>query len=283
MTYGITGATGNLGNLVVEHLLKLGVSAKDIVAVVRSRAKASSLEASGVSVRVADYDDSDALGRALAGVDRLLLISGSQVGVRVAQHKRVLDAAGAAGVSLLAYTSIARADSSGNPLAEDHRRTEDAIRSSGLPFVLLRNNWYTENYADDVRRAAELGFVASAAGSGLVGSALRTEYAEAAARTLISEDLAGKTLELSGSLWDFSEFAAQLSSYYGRTIQYLRQSPAERREVLAAAGLPTDAVEFVLALELSIAAGDLAVRSSDFASLLGREPLGLGEGIAALH
>src|SRR5687767_13103261 len=146
MTIAITGATGQLGRLVVDRL-KDRVPAETIVALVRDRAKGADL---GVPTRQADYDRPETLGPALAGVDTLLLISASEVGKRAAQHRNVIAAAKQAGVKWIVYTSILHADRSPIGLAEEHLATERELQASGIPFTLLRNGWYTENYTGSI-------------------------------------------------------------------------------------------------------------------------------------
>lgn len=280
MTYAITGSTGAFGSLAVKHLLALKVPASSIVALARNEAKAAGLKASGVQVRIADYGDGASLAAALAGVDRLLLVSGSEVGKRAVQHRAVIDAAKAAGVKLIAYTSIARADTSINPLAGEHKATEEALRASGLPFVVLRNNWYSENYADDVRRARDSGIIAAAVGEGRVASASRTDYAEAAVRALLGEGQAGKIYELGGAkAWDYRELAATASELLGRPVAFKPLTADERRKGLLAAGLPEGVAAFVVSLDQAIEAGSLASVSGDLEKLLGRKPQSLKEGL----
>jgi NAD(P)H dehydrogenase (quinone) len=283
MVYAVTGATGHFGTLAVDHLLKLKVPASSIVAIVRNEAKAGALKALGVTVRVADYADKAALNGALKGVDRLLLISGSEPGKRLPQHTAVIDAAKAAGVKLIAYTSISQADTSSNPLAPEHKGTEAYLKSAGVPYIFLRNNWYTENYTDDVKHAKSSGMIANAAPTGRVASASRTEYAEAAVRALIGEGHAGKIYELSGPVaWSFEEFAAALSDVLGKKITYHKQTPDERTKTLISVGLPEGVAGFVLSLDLTIEAGTLKQATGDLEKLLGRKPLSLKEGLKLL-
>ena len=283
MVYAVTGASGHFGTLAVQHLLKLKVPASSIVAVVRNEAKASTLKSWGVTVRAADYNDRASLDKALKGVDRLLLVSGSEPGHRLAQHSAVVDAAKAAGVKLIAYTSISHADTSKNPLAPEHKGTEEYLKKAGVPFVALRNNWYTENYADDVNYARSSGVIANAAPHGKVASASRTDYAEAAARALTGEGHAGKVYELTGpTAWTFTEFAAAASEVLGKPVTYKSLSPDERKKGLIAAGLPEGVAGFVLSLDLTIEDGTLAAATGDLEKLLGRKPLSLKEGIELL-
>jgi len=282
MTYAVTGSTGALGALVVQHLLDLKVPASSIVALVRSETKAAGLKARGVRVRIADYNDQASYEKALKGVDRLLLVSSSEVGKRVAQHQVVLQAAQAAGVKLVAYTSLSHADTSANPLAGEHKATEVALKASGLPFVVLRNNWYIENYTDDVRRAQTTGTIVAAVGKGRVAAASRTNYAEAAARVLIGEGHWGKVYELTGATaFDYDQLAQTAAELLGRPVVFQNLTGKERHQGLVAAGLPEGVAGFVTALDEGIAAGTLADVRTDLATLLGRQPQGLKEALKA--
>ncbi|HLP02391.1 MAG TPA: NAD(P)H-binding protein, partial [Opitutaceae bacterium] len=180
----LTGATGQLGRLVLEQLLAAATPADSIAALVRQPAKAAELAARGVQVRAADYDDPAALEHALAGVDKLLLISSSELGSRVAQHRNVIEAARRRGVGLLIYTSLLHADTSALDLAPEHRETEQLLKTSGLPYVILRNGWYTENYTASLPSALALGALHGSAGEGRIASAARADFAAAAAKAL---------------------------------------------------------------------------------------------------
>jgi len=282
MLYAVTGSTGAYGTLAVRHLLNLKVPASSIVALARNEAKAAGLKALGVQVRLADYNDSPSLDLALKGVDRLLLVSGSEVGKRFVQHQAVIDAAKVAGVKLVIYTSISQADTSTNPLAPEHKATEEYLRHSGVPFVLLRDNWYSENYVDDVKNAKTSGSIFAAAGTGKVASASRTDYAEAAARVLIGEGHAGKVYELTGATaWTYAELARTAGELLGKTVTFHNQTPAERKKALVGFGLPEGVADFVTALDHAVETGTLAKATGDLARILGRTPLSLKEGLKA--
>ena len=236
--YAITGATGQLGRLVVDALLRR-VPADQVVALVRDPAKADDFRAMGVAVREADYDRPETLRSALEGVDRVLLISSDAVGIRARQHQAVIDAADAAGVELLAYTSMLHADATPAKLAAEHKATEDAIAASGLPAAILRNGWYTENHLMGLSQALEHGAMVGAAGEGRFSSAARADYAEAAAVVLTSDEQAGQVYELAGDRsYTLPEFAAELSRQAGRPIAYRDLSQADYKQVLLGAGLP---------------------------------------------
>jgi NAD(P)H dehydrogenase (quinone) len=282
MTYAVTGSTGALGTLAIQHLLALKVPPASIVALARSEAKAKGLMAKGVQVRIAEYGNKESLEKALKGVDRLLLVSSSEVGKRAAQHLAVIEAAKATGVKLVVYTSIGHADTSSNPLAPEHKATEAALMASGLPYVVLRDNWYTENYAEDLRHAKDSGVLAAAVGAGKVASASRTDYAEAAARVLVGEGHAGKIYELTGTkAWDYQELAATAAEVLGRPVVFKNLTAAERQQGLMAVGLPEGVAGFVTSLDQAIEAGTLAAVSDDLEKLLGRKPQSLKDGLKA--
>jgi NAD(P)H dehydrogenase (quinone) len=277
----ITGATGQLGRLVIDVLLRR-VPAERIVAAVRNVAKASDIAAMGVQVRQADYDQPASLDAALEGADRLLLISSSEIGQRVRQHRAVIDAAKRSGIQLLAYTSVLHADTSVLALAQEHRETEAAILDSGLPFVLLRNGWYTENYMAGVPSALSLGALYGCAGEGRIASAARADYAEAAATILTSDDPAGRIYELAGdTAYTLSDFAAAISRQIGKTINYVNLPEADYRNALLGAGLPEPLAGLLADSDTGASNGALFDDGRQLSSLLGRPTTGLEAAIMA--
>ncbi|MEU4688796.1 SDR family oxidoreductase [Actinoplanes sp. NPDC023714] len=279
-TIAVTGATGHLGRLVVEALIARGAAPGDIVAAVRDTAKAAPLAALGVQVRRADYDEPPTLAAAFAGVDRLLLISGNAVGQRVPQHRAVIDAAVAAGVGFLAYTSILRADSSPIGLAPEHLATEQALAASGIPTALLRNGWYIENYAGSVAGALHTGTIAGSAGDGRIAAATRADYAEAAAAVLLSGE-AG-VYELGGTPFTMAELAAEVAEQSGKPVAYQDLPVAEYQAVLAGLGLPEAYAGLLADTDFKITEGHLDTGSDDLAKLIGRPSTPLSEAVAAL-
>lgn len=278
----VTGATGHLGRLVVESLLERGTPADQVVAAVRTPAKAADLAARGVQVREADYSRPETLAVAFEGVDTLLLVSSSEVGQRVPQHIAVIDAAKAAGVGRVVYTSAPQADSSTLVLAPDHKATEEYLAQSGLATTILRNNWYTENYLQPVQQAKDSGEILASVGDGKVASAPRSDFAEAAAVVLVDDSHAGKVYELSGDVaWTHDELAAAAGEVLGREVSYHRVSPEEHAAVLAGFGLDEGTVGFVVALDGNIRDGELATVTSDLSALLGRPTTGLVEALRA--
>ncbi|WPF81387.1 SDR family oxidoreductase [Sanguibacter sp. 4.1] len=278
----VTGATGHLGRLVVESLLERGTPADQVVAAVRTPAKAADLAARGVQVREADYSRPETLAAAFEGVDTLLLVSSSEVGQRVPQHVAVIDAAKAAGVGRVVYTSAPQADTSTLVLAPDHKATEEYLAQSGLATTILRNNWYTENYLQPVQQAKDSGEILASVGDGKVASAPRSDFAEAAAVVLVDDSHAGKVYELSGDVaWTHDELAAAAGEVLGREVSYHRVSPEEHAAVLAGFGLDEGTVGFVVALDGNIRDGELATVTSDLSTLLGRPTTGLVEALRA--
>lgn len=271
MTIAVTGATGHLGALVVEELLDRGVDASDVVAVVRDAAKAQGLADRGVQIRVADYTDADALKAALTGVDKLLLVSGSDVGQRVPQHANVIDAAEAAGVSLIAYTSILKADTSGVSLAAEHLATEKLLADSSVPAAILRNGWYWENYSASLQQTIENGALLGSAGNGRIAAAARADYAAAAAAVLLSENQGGRIYELGGDeRLTYAELADVISTIAGKPIAYHDVTEAEYKQILLGAGLPEFVAEMLPSADAGIARGELDTESGDLQKLIGR-------------
>ena len=279
--YAVTGATGQLGRLVIEALLKT-IPADRIVAAVRNPAKASDLAERGVIVREADYSRPDTLRPALAGVEKLLLISSIEVRGRLPRHRAVIDAARAAGVSLIAYTSMLHADTSPATLAIEHRQTEEVLAASGLPAVILRNGWYTENHLMALPAALEHGAFVGAAQDGRFSSAARRDYAEAAAAVLTASDQAGKTYELAADhAFTFAELAAEVARQSGKTIIYNDLSEADYRNVLTGAGLPADLAALLADADAAASRGALFDDSGALGRLIGRPTTSMQSLVAA--
>jgi len=277
----VTGASGQLGHLVIEALLKT-TAAKDITAVVRTPAKAADLKALGVNIKEGDYTKPATLEAAFAGTDRLLLISSSEVGQRAPQHQNVIDAAKKAEVKLLAYTSILRADTTPLGLGEEHRATEAALAASGLPYVLLRNGWYTENYAASIPPALQYGVFMGAAGEGRIASAARADYAAAAAAVLTTDGHVGKTYELSGDdNYTLAEFATEIARQSGKEVKYQNMSEADFAAALKQAGLPDGLAAMLADSDAGAAEGGLFDDSKTLSSLTGKPTTPFSEVIAA--
>jgi len=241
------------------------------VAAVRNPAKVADLAARGVVVRAADYAKPETLDAAFAGVDRLLLISSSELGGRVPQHRNVIEAARRAGVGLVAYTSILHADTTPLGLGAEHRETEAMLRASGLPQVLLRNGWYTENYLASLPAALQHGAFVGSAGQGRISSAARADYAAAAVAVLTGEGHAGKVYELAGdTAYTLAELAAEVSRQTGRQIGYADMPPAEFRNVLMGAGLPEPVADLLADSDAGAAGGGLFDDGRQLFALIGR-------------
>lgn len=268
----VTGATGQLGNLVIDTLLET-VDASDIIAGVRDTAAdaASALRDIGIDVRVANYSRPETLAAAFAGVDRLLLVSSSENGARKVQHRNVIAAAKAAGVGLIAYTSLLRADTSPLLLAEEHRDTEAALAEAGVPFVLLRNGWYTEVYTWRLPLALKDGVFAGAAANGRISSAARADYALAAATVLASGDHAGRIYELAGDgSFTLAELTDVVNEAGGASIGYRNLEPDELRSAMLKAGVPEMVARIVSDTDAGVAEGALFDDGGALSRLIGR-------------
>ncbi|UZE14285.1 SDR family oxidoreductase [Pseudomonas sp. B21-053] len=277
----VTGATGQLGRLVIDSLLET-VNPHEIVALVRDPLKAQDLGAKGVDVRQADYNQPDTLRSALVGVQRLLLISSSEVGQRTAQHRAVIDAAKSSGVQLLAYTSMLHADKSTLGLAVEHRDTERALVESGLNYVLLRNGWYSENYTVSVPPAVEHGAIIGSAQEGRISSAARKDYADAAAVVLTSEGQAGKVYELAGDeSYSLSELATEVAKQSGKTVVYNDLPQEQYKAVLIGLGLPEEFAGLLADSDAAAAKGDLFDDSRQLSELLGRPTTPIAQSVSA--
>jgi NAD(P)H dehydrogenase (quinone) len=275
----ITAASGQLGQLVVRELLK-SVPASKLVAAVRSPQKVSELASLGVQVRQIDYTQPQTLATAFADAEKVLLISSSEVGSRIPQHANVITACKQAGVKLLAYTSILHADSSPLPLATEHQQTEALLKESGVPHVVLRNGWYTENYTAGIPVALEYGVVMGCAGEGKIASATRADCAAAAAAVLLADEQAGKVYELAGdTAYTLSEFAAELSKQSGKQVVYQNVSEDEYIQALKSAGLPEYLPELLAESETGASKGGLLDVSKTLSQLIGRPSTPLSESI----
>ena len=282
MSIVVTGATGHLGRLVVEALLERGVPAGEIVAAGRSTDKIADLADRGVQVRRIDFTDPTTLAEAFSGADRVLLVSSSEVGRRAEQHRNAIDAARKAGVTLLAYTSIAHADTTTMLLAAEHQATEEYLRGSGVPFTLLRNGWYLENYTAQLPVTLEHGAILGSAGDGRVSAATRADYAAAAAAVLTGEGHAGQVYELGADeAFTMPELAAEITRQTGTAVAYRDLPVGEYTQVLVGAGLPEPAAAVFADSDLGIARGELLVQSGDLSRLTGRPTTSLTDGLAA--
>ena len=277
MKIGVTGATGQLGRIVVEKL-KERVSAESIVALVRTPEKALDL---GVKARVFDYNKPECLAESLQGIDSLLLISGNELGQRAQQHANVIDAAKQAGVKWIVYTSVLRVDTSTLSLAAEHLLTEAALKASGVPYTILRNGWYTENYTGSISGAIAAGALIGSAGDGKIASAARADYAEAAAVVLTSEGNVGKVYELAGDeFYTLADLAAEVSRQTGKNIPYSNLPEAEYANILKSFNLPEGLALAIAGWDVSASKNDLFDDAHQLSRLIGRPTTPLAKVVA---
>ncbi len=271
MRIAVTGANGHLGSHIIDYLIGRGVAAADIVAIVRNEAKASALAEQGVRIAVAPYEDEAALTAALDGVDRLVFVSASEVGKRVAQHTNIVNAAKTAGVTFIAYTSLLNLDTSELGLAPEHAATETLLADSGIDHALLRNGWYWENFASAIHSGKATGKFFGAAGSAKVSGAARRDYAEAAAIVITSEDQADKVYELAGSpALTYQGIADAVAEVIGSDVTYVNQTVEEYTATLESLGMPAEVAAMFASMDPIIEKGALYSESTDLQDLLGR-------------
>lgn len=267
--YAVTGASGKFGRLAIDALLARGVPAAEVVAIVRTPAAVDDLAERGILVRPGDYDAPDPWPAALAGVDTLLLVSGSELGKRVRQHTTVIDAAQAAGVQRIAYTSILKADTTTIKLAPEHLATEQALQASGLAYTFLRNGWYVENYLEQADRYVADGAIVGAAGSAVFAAATRADFAAAAAATLVEDGHKDAVYELGGHKISFPDVAAAISRATGAEVTYRSVNPDELRAILLDAHVPDGFADLLIDADRAVVAGELDTDSDDLGRLVG--------------
>lgn len=278
MKIAVTGATGQLGVYVVEELKKR-VPTENIVALVRTPEKASAL---GVEVRAFDYTKPEVMTEALAGIDRLLLISSNEIGQRANQHFNVIEAAGKAGVNWMVYTSLLHADSSTLNLAGEHLTTEEALKASGIDYTILRNGWYTENYTGSIGGALAGGAFIGSAGNGKISSAPRADYAEAAAVVITDECHKGKEYELAGDeYYTLADLASELSKQTGKNIPYKNLPETEYANILESFELPAGLASAIASWDVAASKGDLLDDSRQLSALIGRPTTPMAESVRA--
>lgn len=282
MSYIVTATTGHLGRLIVEALLARGVAPASIIATARNSDKLSALATLGVKTAVLDYAKPETVTAIVEPGDVFVLVSGTELGQRFAQHSNVITAAKDAGVGRIVYTSAPKATTSDLLLAPEHKATEEFLTASGVPFTILRNGWYTENYAVEVNKARQSGEIVASVGDGKVASASRADYADAAAVALLDDSLAGQTFELSGDhAWDFEELASTIGRLIGTDVTFRNVTPTEHAEMLTAFGLDEATVGFVVGLDDNIRDGLLGETSGDLARLTGKPTTQLAAGLTA--
>lgn len=267
MKIGITGATGQMGRIVVALLKERGLTA-EIVALVRNTQKASDL---GVEARVFDYDKPDTLAASLKGIDKLLLISGSEIGKRLEQHTHVINASKNAGVKHIVYTSLLHADRSTISLAPEHLGTEEALKKSGISYTLLRNGWYAENYNGMVSQGIATGTIVGSSGNGRISAASRADYAAAAVAVLSGEGHEGKVYELAADeFFTMSDYAAVLSGVSGKAVAFNNLTAEAYASILVESGMPEMYAQFYATTDVSIQKGDLFDDGRQLSKLIGR-------------
>jgi len=278
----VTGASGQLGRLIVNSLIQRGIAANQIVVAVRSPEKVQDLAEQGIVVRKADYTDTASLTAAMLGVKRVVLVSSSEVGQRAEQHKNIVQAAKAAEIELLAYTSILDAQNSPLTLAAEHVETENMLAASGVPYALLRNGWYSENYTGTVSVAIEHGAVLGSAGEGKYSTAARADYAEAAAVVITSENQADKVYELAGdSAFTLGEYAQAVTKISGKNVVYQNLPEAEYTKVLVEMGLPEGFAAILADSDIGASKGGLFNNSKTLSTLIGRPTTPIKDSIKA--
>lgn len=271
MRIAVTGATGNLGGLIIDYLIARDVAPGDITAIVRDEAKAADLMGKGVQLGVADYEDEAALTTALAGVERLVLVSSSEIGKRAAHHANVINAAKAAGVKYIVYTSLLKADTSNLGLAPEHVVSEQLLKDSGIDHTVLRNGWYWENYAAAIESGKAAGKFFGAAGSAQVSGAARRDYAQAAAVVATSDGHIGKVYELAGApALSYQEIANEVGKVIGSDVEYVNQSVEEYQATLEGFGMLPESAAIFAGMDPIIEQGDLYSDSTDLQDLIGR-------------
>jgi NAD(P)H dehydrogenase (quinone) len=283
MTILVTAASGQLGHLAIDALLARGVDPAELVAGARTPSKLEDVAARGVRVVELDYDRPDTIASALVGVDRVLFISGSDPADRITGHRNVVAALQSASVDKVVYTSAPKATTFEYGLAADHKVTEELLAASGVPAVIVRNNWYTENYAGDVASAAESGVIAGAVGDAKVASASRADYAEGAVVALLAGGNAGEVYEFAGDVaWTYADLAAAAAEVLGRDVAYQPLTLEEKAAQLASFGLDEGTVAFVVGIDDAIGRGVLGDTDGTLSQLLGRPTVPLVDGLRAV-
>jgi NAD(P)H dehydrogenase (quinone) len=283
MSIVVPATSGHLGRLIVTDLLARDVPAGDIVAGARKPETIADLADAGVRTTRIDYDDPASVEAAIAPGDTFVLISGAFTPDRTRQHTDAINAAARAGAGHLLYIGALRAAESSSALANSHAPTEVAVRDSGLPFTLLRNGWYTENYGRELPAVRESGVLVASVGDARVASATRLDFAQAVGAVLTTEGHVGKTYELSGDVaWTYADLAAAFSEVLGREVVYRPVSSAEHLEILTGAGVPEQFATLIVGVDAGIGEGAFAYQNGDLARLLGRPTTSLVDGLRPL-
>ncbi|MCU4164888.1 SDR family oxidoreductase [Carboxylicivirga caseinilyticus] len=276
MKIGVTGATGQLGQLVVEQLKKR-VASEDVITLVRNTEKAKDL---GVVAKAFDYTKPEGLASQLEGIDYLLLISGNEIGQRAVQHQNVINASKKAGIKWIVYTSLLHADQSSLNLAGEHLATEKALKESGIEYTILRNGWYSENYTGSIPGAVGAGAFVGSAGEGKISSAARIDFAEAAAVVISDDSHKGNVYELAGDeAYTLSELAAEISKQTGKDIPYSDMPETEYAKILKSIGLPEGFADAIASWDVGASKGDLFDDGHQLSKLIGRPTTPLSQSV----
>jgi NAD(P)H dehydrogenase (quinone) len=283
MSIVITATSGHLGRLVVHDLLERALPAAEIVAGARTLDSVTDLAETGVRTAVVDYDDPSTVEGAVSAGDTLVLVSGNDLVNRDRQHADAVAVAAKAGVGHLVYTSGLKASESPSPIAASHAATEDVVRDSGIPFTILRNGWYTENYARTIDAVRATGVLLASVGDGRVASASRHDFAQAVGVVVTTDGHLGATYELSGDVaWSYDDLAAALTELLGRDVTYSSVTPEQHLAALTEAGVPESMAAMVVAVDAGIRAGAFAFTNGDLVRLIGRPTTPLLEGLRPL-
>jgi NAD(P)H dehydrogenase (quinone) len=272
----VTGASGNLGRLVLDALLARGVSADDIIATTRDPSKLSNYAARGIDVRSADFDDAASVARAFDGANRLVLISTDALddkGTRQKQHTAAVTAAKAAGVSHIVYTSLPEPEISSVIFAPDHLNTEKAIKASGMSYTLLRDTWYQENMFMSLPQVLASGHWYTSSGEGKIAHVARADCAEAIAAALASGSTENRTYTLTGpELRTTAEVAALASEIIGKPIDVVQLNDEQLADGMKAAGVPEFLIPTLVSFDKAAREGHLGALTNDVETLTGKKP-----------
>lgn len=281
----VTGASGQLGRLVLDSLLASGKSPASIIATTRDTAKLADYAAKGVIVRLADFDDAASLDAAFAGADKVLIISTDaldQPGKRLAQHKAAVAAAKEAGAKHILYTSMPQPDDSLVTFAPDHLGTEEAIKATGIPYTILRDGWYAENLFMSLPHALETGSWYTSTGEGRIAHITRADTAAAIAGAVLKAGNESKTYTLTGTKSRTAEeIAAIVSAATGKPLKVVHVTDAQLAEGLKAAGLPEGFIPTIVSFDANTREGKIASVTSDAETLSGRKPTSFEDFVAA--
>lgn len=282
----VTGASGQLGRLVLDALLASGkVAPANIIAATRDTAKLDAYTKKGVTVRAADFDDPASLDAAFAGAGKVLILSTDALdrpGRRLTQHKAAVAAARKAGAKHILYTSMPQPDDSRVTFAPDHLGTEEAIKATGIPYTILRDGWYAENLFMSLPHALQTGSWYTASGNGKLAHITRADTAAAIAGALLSAGDESRTYTLTGTKSHTAdEIAAIVSAATGKPLNVVHVTDAQLAEGLKAAGLPEGFIPTVVSFDTNTREGKIAMVTDDAEKLSGRKPTSFEDFVAA--